>query len=310
MQILAYKPKTPLILVAGFLGSGKTSLLKEILNHFGEKKRIAIVQNEFAQSSIDSLILNEVNAGFVMREINTGSIFCSCLFSQFKTVLKELSSNHAVDMVVVEASGIADPIAIAQLMEDKELELNYYLSRIVSVVDAPRFLGVLVNIVGVRHQVQVADVVIVNKRDLVDEKTLEAVINKVREINPVAMIASGSHSKFDISSILSGDLKSNIEKSNITGELTKCGDGGYISRCYKSAKLISRERLEEFLGSLDENTLRLKGFVTLDDGSCVIVQYVPNQLEIQPIKQTLGRCELISIGYEAPNYELLITKTK
>lgn len=305
MQIVAYKPKTPIILVTGFLGSGKTSLLKEILTHFDSEKKIAIVQNEFAQSSIDSVILNEVESGFVIRELNTGSIFCSCLFSQFKTVLKELSSGHEVDMVIVEATGIADPIAIAQLMEDRELELNYYLSRIISVVDAPRFLKVLVNIIGVRHQVQVADVVIVNKIDLVDSEILESVIARVREINPVAQIESGSYSQFDVASIFSGDLKSNIQKSDITGELTKCGDGGYISRCYKSTNLISRDKLDEFLGSLDENILRLKGFVTLDDGSCVVVQYVPNQLEILPITQSLGRCELISIGYKAPDFELL-----
>ncbi len=305
MQIVAFKPKVPILLVTGFLGSGKTSLLSEILRRCAGRKRVAVVQNEFAQSSIDGEILREVKSEFVIRELNTGSIFCSCLFSQFKEVLKELSQSDGVDMVIVEATGIADPIAIAQLMEDKAVSERYYLSRIISVVDAPRFMSVLVNIIGVRHQVQVADLVVVNKVDLVSEEMLSQVRERIAEINPVAKVAECSYAQIDIDDLFSGDLSAVIERKELRGELTKCGDGGYISRCYKSTSLCSRVNLNRFLSSLDDQVLRVKGYIALDSGESVMVQYVPGQIVVAPARKTIGYCELISIGFAAPDFKLL-----
>ncbi len=305
MQIVAFKPKVPILLVTGFLGSGKTSLLSEVLRSYAGKKRVAVVQNEFAQSSIDGEILREVKSEFVIRELNTGSIFCACLFSQFKNVLKELSQSGGVDIVIVEATGIADPIAIAQLMEDEVLSERYYLSRIISVVDAPRFLSVLVNILGVRHQVQVADLVVVNKVDLVAADTLAQVRGRIAEINPVAKVVECSYAKFDTEELFNGDLSAIVERDDLRGELTKCGEGGYISKCYKSTSLCSRERLDAFLSSLDDQILRVKGYVALDSGESVMVQYVPGQIVVAPARQTIGYCELISIGFAAPDFKLL-----
>ncbi len=308
MQIVGFKPKVPILLVTGFLGSGKTSLLKELLVSNAGKRRIAVIQNEFAQSSIDGEILKEVTTDFVIRELNTGSIFCACLFSQFKAVLKELSSRDDIDMVVVEATGIADPIAIAQLMEDKALSMSYYLSRILSVVDAPRFLEVLVKISGVRHQVQVADSVIVNKIDLVGEDRLTEIEAMVRQINPFANIVSCSHGAIDISKVLDGELSKPIyEQQGIKGELTKCGEGGYVSKCYKATNMVSREGLERFMESLSEDILRVKGYVTLTTGESVMVQYVPEQINITPLDGgAMSRVELVAIGFSEPDFSLLV----
>ncbi|MFI3317820.1 MAG: GTP-binding protein [Rikenellaceae bacterium] len=304
MEIVAFAPKVPIILVTGFLGSGKTSLLAQMLRRYVGERRVAVVQNEFAASSIDGEILRGVAGEFEIRELNSGSIFCACLFSHFKNLLKELS-HSAVDMVVVEATGIADPIAIAQLMEDEELSECYYLSRIISVVDAPRFLPVLANIIGVRHQVQVADMVVVNKVDLVDVDTLSKVRAKIAEINPVAKMEECSYAKMDVSSLFDGELSSLALRGDIRGALTKCGDGVYTSKCFKSTLLCTRESLDRFLSSLDDTILRLKGYVTLVSGESVMIQYLPGQIVVAPMSQSVGRCELISIGFSAPDFKLL-----
>lgn len=298
--------KVPIILVTGFLGSGKTSFLGQILKEYSTSRKIAVVQNEFAQSSIDGLILRELKGEFTLKELNTGSIFCSCLFSQFKNLLIELSQSVMPDLVLVEATGIADPIAIAELMEDERVSQNYYLSRIFTVVDAPRFSAVLSKIMGVRNQVQVADVVLINKVDLVDHTTMQQVIKEVAAINPLTKIVIGNRDNFDVKPLFNDDLmQSGVLEKGLKGKLTRCGDGDYISKSFKTTAYIELAKLEAFLASLGEDILRLKGYITTPQGESFVVQYVPGHSEIIPCTRALGYTELISIGYVAPPYAML-----
>lgn len=300
----SFTRQLPIVLATGFLGSGKTTLLKEVLNHYATiGKRVAVVQNEFAQSSIDGDILREVESEFTLHELNTGSIFCACLFSQFKRVLVEIAQRGGVDVVVVEATGIADPIAVAQLLEDREVADKYFLAQIVAVVDAPRFESVLSRITGVRHQIQVADSVLINKVDLVGD--VERIERLVGEINPLAKIHSASYAKFNISEIFALANRAEASGKAKQGELTKCGEGGFVSKSYKSTTPISREKLDRFLESLNDDVLRLKGYVTLDSGECMVVQYVPGQIEIAESINKMRQTELVTIGYQLPDFGFL-----
>ncbi len=307
MEFVAFKRQLPIVLVTGFLGSGKTTLLKEVLAYYASVgRRVAVVQNEFAQSSIDGDILREVESEFILHELNTGSIFCACLFSQFKRVLVEIADRGGVDVVVVEATGIADPIAVAQLLEDRDVADKYFLAQIAAVVDAPRFESVLSRITGVRHQIQVADSVLINKEDLVE--SIERIETLIREINPLASIYAASFAKFDLESCFALANRAEAGSHPSQGALTKCGEGGYLSKSYKSTTPISRDGLDAFLESLSDEVLRLKGYVTLDSGECLVVQYVPGQVEIAESGNKMRQTELVAIGYELPKFELLNLK--
>ncbi len=294
--------KSAIVLVTGFLGCGKTTLIREFLLGSSPDRRIAVIQNEFSQTSIDGDILRGVGRDFSMKELNTGSIFCVCLFAKFKDAVVEMVEQYAPDIIVVEASGIADPIAVAELVEDPKVAEVAYISRILTVVDAPRFESALSKIVGVRHQVQVADAVLVNKCDLVNSQTLERVSKTISEINPLARELRGEHGKFDMADLLS-DEPTKIEK---LGELTRCGEGGYISKSFRSAQLVERSKLDAFLASLTDETLRLKGYVTTTDGKNLMIHYVPGQCVVTECEsQLMGRCELISIGFGVPQFNML-----
>ncbi len=299
------KRKIPITLVSGFLGSGKTTLIGEILSRYTPQLKIAIIQNEFAASGIDGYILRKENSAFTLRELNTGSIFCSCLFSQFKEAIIELTQNDAFDLVIVEATGIADPIGIAQLFEDEAVNQHCYLSRILTVVDAARFLRGISKIVGARHQVQVADMVLISKVDLTDNETVRQVAREIREINPLAEVSIG----ISADNILAAPL-SNLISQGVNGELTRCGEGGYQSKIFKTTKAVTRANLDKFLDSLDDDILRLKGFVIDPHGESYMIQYQPGQCEVIPIKGAIiGNTELISIGYREPNFNLLQANT-
>ncbi len=103
----------PFILVTGFLGSGKTTLVTRLLNHFGNEKKIAVIQNEFANANIDGQELEKTGKAFKILEINKGSVFCVCLLSSFIQSLVELVESCQPDIIVLEATGLADPISIA-----------------------------------------------------------------------------------------------------------------------------------------------------------------------------------------------------
>lgn len=293
--------------MTGFLGCGKTTLLSELLLRCPENRRIAVIQNEFSQTTFDGDILRGSGRDFELRELNTGSIFCVCLFSKFKVTVAEIAQQYAPDVIIVEASGIADPIAIAELVEDPMVSDVAYLSKIFTVVDAPRFEQVLSRIVGVKHQVQVADAVLVNKCDLVGEEELEKLSARLKQINPQAKELRGEFGQFDIEEIFSDELKE--ERKESMGSLTKCGEGGYISKSFRYAGTVTRERLDEFLESLTDETLRLKGYVTTTDGEQLMVQYVPGQITITPCeKELVGHCELISIGFTTPKFGVMKSK--
>lgn len=306
MRTISYIRSIPIILVTGFLGSGKTTLLKNLLQAaHGKGQKVAIIQNEFAQSSIDGETLRQEEGNFELKELNTGSIFCACLFSQFKQVVLELSADPSLSYIIVEATGIADPIAVAQLLEDQAISKRCYLSQIISVVDAPRFLNVLSRITGVKHQIQVADQVIVNKTDLVSAQDCQEINRTIREINPLAVISETTQAQVNTAAILSPQLHSLIEKRQISGELTKCGEGNYVASSHKSTQPVSQKQLDQFIASLNTNILRLKGYLNFDDGRCMVLQYVPGQLEILESKPFTKQTELISIGFEAPDFALL-----
>ncbi len=294
--------KSAIVLVTGFLGCGKTTLIKEFLQSGSPERSVAVIQNEFSQTSIDGDILRGVDRNFSLKELNTGSIFCVCLFAKFKDAVVEIVEQYAPDIIVVEASGIADPIAVAELVEDKRVAEVAYLSRILTVVDAPRFEVALSKIVGVRHQVQVADAVLINKCDLVDDEQLSRVSNIIRDINPIAHEIRGEYGKFEIETLINEE-PTKIEK---LGELTRCGDGNYISKSFRSAQMVQRAKLDVFLDSLTDDTRRLKGYVTTTEGESLMIHYVPGQCVVTRCESNLaGRCELISIGYAVPQFNML-----
>ena len=297
-------PKIPLILVTGFLGSGKTSFLANYLSSFSEGHRIAVVQNEFAPSSIDSEVLREENKDFILRELDKGSIFCACLFSSFKNTLVELAQNETPDAVLVEATGIADPIAVAQVMEDERVNAAYYLQKIVTIVDSCRFLSVLEHIVGVRHQIEVADYIFLNKTDLVESALLEKIEEKIIALNPFASIIKSSYGRFTVEELDANDPAQLVSR-NVAGPLTRCGQGNYISRVFKTSLPTSLEKVKELLDTFDCDMLRLKGYVTDKERNSFMIQYVPGQTEIIPCKRPMGRTELIYVGFKEPDFGIL-----
>jgi len=188
----------PFYLVTGYLGSGKTTLLKRFLERHADRRRIAVVQNEFASAGIDGNDLRQTGKPFELLEVDRGSVFCVCLMADFVSSLEALLDQAQPDAVVLEASGLADPIAIAQLLTDPRLASRLYLAHSWCVVDASTFPKLEPVMARVAHQVRVADTVVLNKTDLATTEALDQTRSRCPQLNPLAQMAETSYCSLDL----------------------------------------------------------------------------------------------------------------
>lgn len=299
--------KVPFILVTGFLGSGKTTLLRELLRAYSDSKRILLIQNEFADSGIDGRELEEDGWQFSLLEMNKGSVFCVCLFSDFKRMITEQIESVRPDLIVLEATGMADPIAVGQLLDDPTVSAQLFLSHIWCIVDAANLLKVKNGIRSIPNQIRIADSIVVNKCDMVEESTLSQIDLYVKEINPYAHVSYTTFCKIDFARALDPFIKLApiVNRKNIVGELTKCDDRQFTSQTFKTNKPVSAAVLDRFLAELHDGVVRLKGFVRLDDGRSVMVQYVNGDCSKTQMADDQLTTELVAIGTTTVDFEKL-----
>ncbi|MBD3315108.1 MAG: hypothetical protein GF344_04930 [Chitinivibrionales bacterium] len=290
--------KIPFYLVTGFLGSGKTTLVKRVLREHADSKRIAIIQNEFAPGNVDGAELARTGKKFEMLEINKGSVFCVCLLSDFRSSLAELVDRTQPDAVVLEATGLADPIALAQLLTAPELRSRLYLAYSWCIVDAAAFLQMERKITRIAHQVRIADHVVINKEDLAEQQMIADVEERIRDLNPFATVSHTTYGRVplqDMFAPLIGDPAA-VRRAREHAAVEAAKRPPVESTAVRSTKPVEREALVKFLNAFAADAYRIKGFVNISDGTTVAVQCTFNNIEIESIEGRLGPTELVALG--------------
>ena len=288
----------PFVLVTGFLGSGKTTLLKRILESHADTRRIAVVQNEFARSGVDGVDLRRTGKPFEILEINRGSVFCVCLLSDFVKSLAAMVDRVRPDGVVLEATGLADPIAVAELLHAWELQARVFLTRVYCVVDALNFVRIEGTVTRAAHQVRVADTVLVNKVDTAGPDAIRAVEERVRALNPFAEVVRTSHCEAALDGLFAVPGAGTVaarRAAELSG-LEPGGRPGIGSAAVRTTRPVSREALDGFLADQAPAAYRLKGFVRLTGGGAVAVQSCFGRTEVRPVDNYQGPSELVAMG--------------
>ncbi len=179
----------PATILTGFLGSGKTTLLKRVLTE-AHGQKIAVIENEFGDENIDNEILVQ-DAKEQIIQLNNGCVCCS-IREDLRTTLADLAEKKRkgelnFDRVVIETTGLADPGPVAQtFFMDDEIAESYLLDSILTLVDAKHGDEQLNTRQEARRQVGFADQIFISKTDLVDDETVEALIHRVKHMNPRA----------------------------------------------------------------------------------------------------------------------------
>lgn len=175
---------TPIWLVVGFLGAGKTTLLRRLVKSTRGQEYIYVV-NEFSAVDVDAGQIEQ--AGGVAIAIAGGSIFCRCLITEFVSVMRRIEEGFDIDGqvvkphgVVIEASGMADPRSMQKLLTESHLDQSFHVAGVTAIVDPGVLMKLLLVLPNIKGQIQVADLIILNKIDLRSPETIAKIREKVR----------------------------------------------------------------------------------------------------------------------------------
>jgi G3E family GTPase len=199
----AAKHGIPVTIITGFLGSGKTTLLNHILSN-QEGLKTAVLVNEFGEIGIDNDLL--VTTGDDMVELSNGCICCTINNDLVNAVYKVLERPDKVDYLVVETTGLADPLPVAMTFLGTDLRDVTRLDSIVTVVDAENFSIDLFNSQAAENQIAYADILLLNKADLVDEADLDLLEVRVRDMKPGSRILRSVKGQVPLPLVLSVGL--------------------------------------------------------------------------------------------------------
>jgi len=197
---MATNKRVPVTVLTGFLGSGKTTLLNRILSE-QHGKRIAVIENEFGEVGVDHQLV--IGAEEELFETNNGCICCTVRGDLLRILGQLMKRRDRFDYVIIETTGMADPGPVAQtFFLDDDLKEQFMLDAIVTLVDAKHFEQHLAEMKEPAEQVAFADVVLLNKSDLVSAADLERIERRIRAMNGTARIFRTRNSDIAIDAVL------------------------------------------------------------------------------------------------------------
>ncbi len=192
--------KVPVSILTGFLGSGKTTLLNRILSE-EHGKRIAVIENEFGEVGIDQALV--IDADEEIFEMSNGCICCTVRGDLIRVLGNLMKRRDKFDYVLVETTGLADPGPVAQtFFVDDEIREEFSLDGIVTLVDAAHIEQQLGRSDESTEQVAFADVLVLNKTDLVDGEALDRLEARLRDMNRMAQVMRSERADVPVDTVL------------------------------------------------------------------------------------------------------------
>ena len=195
----------PVTIITGFLGSGKTTLLNHILSN-QQGIKTAVLVNEFGEIGIDNELIVKTDEDNTMVELSNGCVCCTINEDLVNAVYKVLERPEKVDYMVVETTGLADPLPVALTFLSTELRDMTRLDSIVTLVDCANFSLDLFNSQAANSQIAYGDIIILNKTDLVDEADVDLLEIRIREMKKDARILRTKNSEVPLPLVLSVGL--------------------------------------------------------------------------------------------------------
>lgn len=275
-----------LILLTGFLGTGKTTLLQSILNTYKDHK-IGVIENEFGAVNIDAVLLK--NYKIKITELSNGSIFCACIKDSFVTALIEMSAQE-IDYLIIESSGLSDPAnitAVLQAIEPRTVSQYDYRGSI-CIVDAETFMDLYDVLPALHNQVEYSSVTIINKADLAKDDEIMRIKEKLQWINPAADVFITTYCKVDTEKIM-GNIRDISPGAKDSTNSVESRPNTFVLGSYTELPYGS---LVAFITVIANSAYRIKGFAKTDNGP-VEISAVGERVKISKWNEPVGKTEIV-----------------
>jgi G3E family GTPase len=267
------------ILVSGFLGAGKTTLVSHLLRSRPEGSgKLAVIVNEVGEVGVDGTLLSGENVDMV--ELTSGCICCT-IQTDFLRAVEEIRDRIDPDFLVVEATGVAQPGDMFDILFHPPLSDFAGLRNLVTVVDADFFKVREVLGTFYENQIRFADILILNKIDLVGPERLQEIQALLGRINTHARIWCTRNCVIDPSLLFQAKAKERDNRARRTEEHHNHHDWGFQAFSFQDRGMMDRERLVRFLESLPDTLFRLKGWVQFPDGT-TFLDFTAGRYRMEP----------------------------
>ncbi len=292
----------PITVFTGYLGSGKTTVILNLVKQMPPDYKMAWLKNEFGDTKVDSELMKETS--IASKEMINGCL-CCVLVGKLGNALKEIAKNYSPERIIIETSGSAYPAPIA--WEIRRLSDQFKLDSIITVIDAINFPGYKDKSFTAKLQAEYTDLILINKHEAISESKLEAVLDDIYDLNLLTPKVKTDRGKISPDLIFGLDTDLFSKWQDVASQQKNQKEYHQQSEVeiinVKTKKEFEQKKLEEFLKSLSkEYFYRIKGVVKMA-GKFYLLNYVFGRFDFTPLTKYQGASKIVFMGLELANFK-------
>ncbi|MDR1658339.1 MAG: GTP-binding protein [Deltaproteobacteria bacterium] len=290
---------TDLFLLAGFLGAGKTTTLSHILSVCSDLSGTVVIVNEAGKLGLDGQWVER--NGVAVQQLNNGCVCCT-LKTELVELLRNLLSENRPQRILMEASGLANPLAVVETVRRFVDQLGFVKTILIIEAEVWEIRSVLGD--AFQQGLRVADLIIINKTEDLEPKTLDGIVAGISSsLVPTTEIFPTSFGRVPPDLFFKPPSSRSLQPQDAAGEMVEAAMAGFITVNHVSSKSIDRKYWEAFLGKWGRRLERIKGQLSLE-GQWFYFDSVRGVYSYRPGLPDLKQTTLVLIGREFDESEL------